>query len=364
MTEGDALSPGDEWTNHYRGLSLQVTPDGNTWWQLYNGTDRLTLEPAPERIIEQLLELKRIGGRMHVTEQGDVLTKIEADDGYDQVYVGTVDSLDGDLIPRESPEYGINLQPQGLSPGDLWPSVYDGSRYSFSGDRYWWHSSHSHKRHTIPDGLPGRIEDSLRQYKPEGGSFRVLPWGDIITLVSSHPRQQKVSRQFNDLPRVVRNIIKLRKERDVEMLPIYVGTLEECDIAIKEPTSLTDSLSEEEKKSLSSWAENLGQTSDRETKTHRTGNTGSTGNKNSRSSTNAASAQSGDIGADDSPGSTKSPTDKREFTGQHADEVQTDDKHSPDDGGIDVPEIDDDPLEWMRKDIESIEDNKNDEGSS
>lgn len=363
MTRRDTLSPGDEWNNHYRGFSLQITPDGDIWWQLYKGTDRLTLKPAPEKIIEELLKLKRIGGRVHITEQGDVLTKVEAGDDYDQLYVGTIDDLDGDLLPQGSPEYGIDLRPKGLSPGDLWPSVYDGSRYSFINDRYWWHSSHSHKRHPIPDGLTDTIESRLRQYKPEGGSFRVLPWGDVITLISTHPTQKKVSKQFNELPRVIQNIIKLRKDRDVEMLPIYVGSLDGYEINVSEPTSLTDSLSKEEQESLASWAENLGRTSSRTITTHKS-DPNSTNGENHDSLANTTTSQSSGTGTNDSSGSTKPSTCNNKPADQGNHEKKDGNKDVPDSGNDNPPKIDDDPLEWIKEDMESIGKSKIDQGPS
>jgi hypothetical protein len=348
MTEGDALSPGDEWPHHYRGFSLQVSPDREVWWQLYQGTDRLVLEPAPEEVVEQLLELKRIGGRMHVTEQGDVLTRVEAgDDEYEQVYLGTVDSLDGDLVPGDAPEYSIELRPTGLDPGDLWPSVYDGSRYSFVGDRFWWHSGQSHKRHPVPDGLTSEIENNLRRYKPDGGSFRVLPWGDVITLVSLHPTPDKVGEQFNELPRVVRNIIKLRKDRDVEMLPIYVGSLGDYRIDVTEPSSLTDSLSQEEQESLSSWAENLGRTSSRSAEDHQASRTNDEADSPSRlQSLN---------GSDSSSNNRPSPP---ESVNEAGDGDESDSRESADDSNDDPGSFGDDPMEWIRSDIEGWDNEK------
>ena len=82
------LSPGNEWPYHYRGLSLQVSPDGDVWWQLYQGTDRLHLEPAPTDIVETLLKHKRIGGRIHITEGGDALTRVEKGEEYTHIYLG------------------------------------------------------------------------------------------------------------------------------------------------------------------------------------------------------------------------------------------------------------------------------------
>lgn len=307
-----SLSPGDDWHNHYRGFSFQVSPNGEVWWQLYNGTDRLQLTPPLTAIAEGLLELKRIGGRIHITENGDVLTRLEADDGsYDDVYVGEVDpgtDLAGQLVPEGDSDHSLDLQPSGLSAGDLWPSVYDGSRYSFVGERVWWHNGSTHKRHPVSEGLPTHIHETLNRFKSRGGSFRITPWGDVITLVSIHPAPGDVAEQFATLPRVVQNIIKLRKERGVEMLPVYIGNLDGASLTVEEPASLTDDLTDEEQHELASWAENLGRTTTRSASVHK--------------------AKSSDEG-------------KR---------ASTSDGESP------GPQFEDDPMDWIEDDIEGNED--------
>lgn len=271
-----SLSRGDDWHNHYRGFSFQVSPNGDVWWQLYNGTDRLQLTPPPAEIAEDLLELKRIGGRIHITEGGNVLTRLEADDdSYLGVYVGELDpetDLDGKLVPEEDPDHSLALRPSGLSAGDLWPSVYDGSRYSFVGERVWWHNGSTHKRHPVSSGIPPSIHETLNRFKSSGGSFRITPWGDVITLVSIHPAPGDVAEQFATLPRVVQNIIKLRKERGVEMLPIYIGNIDGSSLTVEEPASLTDDLTDEEQHELASWAENLGRTTNRTASVHKAAN--------------------------------------------------------------------------------------------
>lgn len=308
MGDANSLSVGDEWPDHYRGFSLQVSPNGSVWWQLYNGTDRLELSSAPTELVEDLLELKHLGGRIHITENGHVLTRLEEDgsEEYAGLYVGDVE-LDGELVPKDAPEFSIPLRPEGLSPGDLWPSVYDGSRYSFVGDRVWWQNGSTNRRHMVDGEFPQDILQTLSRYKSRGGSFRITPWGDVITLIPSHPAPGQVQQQFGELPRVVQNIIKLRKERGVEMLPIYIGNIGDVTIDVKEPRSLTDDLSAEEQESLSSWASGLGQTSTTSTTAHKANGSSSTAE---------------------------------------------DDGHSEDESEDETPRFDDDPVEWMREDME------------
>lgn len=337
MAERAGLSVGDEWPHHYRGMSLQASPGGDVWWQLYQGTDRLRLNPAPEEVVDRLLTHKRIGGRFHVTERGDVLTRVEEGDGYEQRYLGRVDTLEGELVPDDAAEYKIDLQPDGLDPGDLWPSVYDGSRYSFVGDRFWWHSGQSHKRHPVPDGLPADVEQALRRYKPDGGSFRVLPWGDVITLVPLHPSPEKVESQFNELPRVVRNIIRLRKDRDVDMLPVYVGSVGDYPIEVEEPTSLSDKLSDEEEAALNSWAQSLGRTTRRRDSNHTVD-----------SATDAGGPTDRDPGGEPTSASESEPDSEPGHGTVEGDETGQEEG--------DPPEFDDDPVDWIMDDLNGIDD--------
>lgn len=262
------LTPGDEWPMYYRGYRLHTNPDGDVWWQVYQGTDRLFVEPTPDDLIEELLSLKRLGGRVRVTENNDVITRIEDGDEFHDVYVGEL-SLSGKFVPADAPEFGIQIQPDGLSSGDLWPSVYDGSKFSFTGDRIWWTNPDTHKRHPVTTTIPNEIHNTLTRLKPRGGSFVVTPWNDVLTLVEDAPNPDRAQEQLHELPRVIKNIILLRRERGVEMLPVYVGSLETTPIEVKEPRSLTDSLTGEERAKLNSWTGSLGPTTETDPDAHR-----------------------------------------------------------------------------------------------
>jgi hypothetical protein len=262
------LTPGDDWPGHYRGYRLQTNPDGDVWWQAYQGSDRLYLTPSPDDLVQNILSVKRLGGRVRITEDNQSIARSENGDTYDDVYVGELE-LDGKLVPEDADEYAIEVRPTGLSNGDLWTSVYDGSKFSFSGDRIWWQNPRTHKRHPVTDELPGDVRSKLQRLKPRGGSFRVTPWDDVVTLVEDPPNAEEIRQQLHDLPRVIKNIILLRRERGVEMLPIYVGSLDGTPLDIGEPKSLTDELSPEERAKLDSWAGSLGPTSETKTADHR-----------------------------------------------------------------------------------------------
>ncbi|MCG1004723.1 MULTISPECIES: hypothetical protein [Halobacterium] len=261
-------SPGDEWSSYYRGYRLQTNPNGDVWWQVYNGTERLYVEPTPDELVEDLLSLKRLGGRVRVTEAGAVITRIEDGDDYEDLYVGDL-SLSGKLIPEDQTEFSVDIRPEGLSSGDLWPSVYDGSKFSFSEDRIWWQHPQTHKRHPVKTELPDDVMTTLQRLKPSGGSFRVTPWNDVITLVEDPPNPEATREQLHNLPRVIKNIIVLRREHGVERLPVYVGSLDTVPLEVSEPRSLTDALSADERAQLDSWSGSLGPTEEIDPDEHR-----------------------------------------------------------------------------------------------
>ena len=325
------VSKGDDWPAHYRGFRLQISPDRSVWWQLYNGTDRLQLDPVPDSFVDDYLELKPTGGRIHVTETNQVLTRVdEGDRDFRDVYVGKIE-VDGELVPPEHPEFSIDIQPEGLEVGDLWPSVYDGSRYSFLDQRVWWKSGETKRRHMVDGELDADILQRLNRYKSKGGSFRITPWGDVITLVPMHPSPEQVRKQFESLPRVTQNIIKLRKERGVDMLPIYVGTIDDPSISVSDPGSLTDELSEEERESLSSWAGNLGRTSPTSADSH-------------RATSSSQTQTDGTETSDEDDSATTSGRDEPDEKTDQEEEIPDED---------DFP--DDDPLDWIRREVTNEE---------
>jgi len=252
-------APGESWTDYYRGYSFSVNAEGEVWWQAYNGTDRLRLDPVPDDVVENLLEIKRQGGRIRITEGGDVLTQTEisgTDDAFEALYVGSTD-IDGRLVPPDNPSHSVALSPTGLQPGNLWSSVYDGAKYSFAGDQFWWHDAESKLRHPFADSFPDTIVTELQRLRPQGGSFRVTPQGDVLTQIPTDRSPSDVREQFRELPRPVKRLLQLRRNRgDVDMIPVYVGTLDAVSrpIQVEEPTRLTDPLTEEEQASLEGWA--------------------------------------------------------------------------------------------------------------
>jgi hypothetical protein len=102
----------------------------------------------------------------------------------------------------------------------------------------------------------------------------VTPWNDVITLVEDPPNPDEVREQLHDLPRVIKNIIVLRRERGVERLPLYIGSLDTVPLEVSEPRSLTDALSPEERAQLDAWSGSLGETEEIDPDDHRIDDTG------------------------------------------------------------------------------------------
>lgn len=263
-----AHEPGDRWSKHYRGYRLRTNPDGDVWWQAYQGTDRLYLKPTPDSLVESLLDLKRLGGRLRITEDNDVLARVEEGDEYETYWIDTV-NLSGDLVPPDDPSFSVPMQPDNIDPGDFWPSVYDGAKYSFGPgvERIWWANPHTHKRHPVQDALPQDVSTTLSRFKPQGGSFRITPWNDVLTLVDLDQVPSETRSEFDALPRVVKNLISLRRDRGgVQKLPMYVGQVDTTPLSIADPPSLTDPFEDDD--GVGGWLDSLGETSQTDVKNH------------------------------------------------------------------------------------------------
>jgi hypothetical protein len=258
MTEPN---PGDSWEEHYRGMTFHMNSNGEMWWRQYDGSGRLYVDDPPSELLRNLQDVKPKGAQFRVTEENDVIAKVEeSGDEYDEVWVGRLEK-EVELVPDEGKEYSIETNPDGLSSGDLWPGVYDGTRYSMRNpESVWWHNPSSRLRHHVKEGsMPQSILQEIYRRKPEGGSFRVTPWGNVITLISTVPEPKKVTEQFEELPTVTKNIIQMRKQRGLDMLPVYIGSIEADKIRTGEPRRVDDEVTDEMLEDIESWIKNLGE---------------------------------------------------------------------------------------------------------
>lgn len=262
MSDETAYQAGVNWNEHYRGLRLHINGKKEMWWRQYNGEQRLFVADPPNDLVEKLIDHKPLGGRVHITEQGTVIAKREddEDDIYEQIYIGEL-NRGIELHPGGDADFAVTLTPTDLEVGDLWPSVYDGAKYSLTAsDEIWWNNPQTKQRHAVTNGIPEGIAQEILLRKNRGGSFRITPWGDVITLIEAVPDPGKAKEQFSDLPRAIQNIIQLRSERGLEMLPIYVGTIDEPAIELTEPRDLTSKINSSEWDDIEQWIESLGPT--------------------------------------------------------------------------------------------------------
>jgi len=261
MTE-TSYTRGDAWDEHYRGLTLHISAKEEMWWQQYNGEQRLHVADPPADLVDAMLELKPLGAQFRVTEQRDVIAKREDanEEIYEEIYVGRFEEPT-ELRPDGDEEFAVSLAPDDVEMGDLWPSVYDGARYSLtSADDIWWQNSASRQRHPVASGIPAEIANQLLMHKSEGGSFRITPWGDVITLIDAVPDPGQVKQQYANLPRVVQNIIQLRSDRGLDMLPVYIGSIDTDNIVLDEPRDLTAKINSSEWEDIEQWIDSLGPT--------------------------------------------------------------------------------------------------------
>jgi len=249
VKEIDKMKPNDDWSGHYRGYRLRADDRQNVWWVPYRGEERLYSRNAPKEILIGIKKVKPEGGSVRVTETGDVIGKVNENGEWKPKWIGR---LKKPLVfsTRDSPNIKLNMRPTGLDPGHIWSSIYDGAKYSFQGrDRLWWTNPEGYRQYAN-ERFPEKILKELLYYKTNGGSVRITPWGDVLTLVPTHPAPpEKLIRQFDALKPIVANIIRLRKERDVYMLPVYIGEID-FEITLNPPRKLTEPLSPEKREEM------------------------------------------------------------------------------------------------------------------
>ena len=239
----------NKWKRHYRGYKLHVDDNQRTWWVPYIGEERLFALNMPKTLLENIRKVKPIGGSIRVTEVGDVVGKVEENDSWTPKWIG---KLTKPLIfsTNDDSKIKLKMRPTNINAGDIWPSIYDGAKYSFLGrDRIWWTNPEGYRQYAN-EQFPVKILKELLYYKTTGGSVRITPWGDILTLVPTHPAPPKeLIKQFDELNPIVRNIIAIKKERGLKMLQVYIGEID-FEITLKPPRKLTEPLTPEKRKEM------------------------------------------------------------------------------------------------------------------
>ena len=208
---------GDRWDEHYRGTKYHCKPDGEFWWELPDrqnmATVRIVATGGFQPVADAYLSLRPEGGSLRVTETGVVLTRMPTDT-WEAVYVADYD------VPLEFAS--VDVLGRGVAPLGLWPSFYDGARYSYKGGRLWWRNSADGVWQETRETLPPDIEARFRQVKPDGGSIRVTENGKVLALIAPQPLPPGLKEQYEALTDLQKRLIEV-KMRNVALLPVFLG---------------------------------------------------------------------------------------------------------------------------------------------
>jgi len=241
------IQPGDRWQYHYRGTRYHYNSDQKVWWQTSKDGLKVKVKSGHENIIKNLISLGPAGGSFRITETGDVIMKNEGKDGWKEIFVC---EMDEPLVFEEN----IEINPQSIQPGDLWPGFYDGARYSFSMDKTWWKNPEGFRQYVI-ETLPKELVLHFRKFKRQGGSFRITENGHVITLIEIQPLPNKLKDQWERLSTTMQRIIATKVNR-TEMLPIYVGRYY-AGINLKPRQDFSQPLTDDERNNMLDYLDNF-----------------------------------------------------------------------------------------------------------
>lgn len=254
QTVGQRLDPEKDF---YRGGVYHFNSDNQIWWrpikEAYQGGLKATVTSRHHKLLKLLRQLKPDGGSFRVTENNAVLTKIPNEgikdhgEEWEAVYVC---ELDRPFTFKED----IDPAPSHLEPGDIWPSFYDGAKYSAvrdgRGTRMWFRNNHyrNYVEHDPALGgvMPVAIEKEFAYYKGQGGSLRVTENGYVITLISPQPLSDDLRRQWEKLSVTQQRLVELKVE-GTRMLPIYLGQWVNPAVKLKPRKDYSIKLSKEDR---------------------------------------------------------------------------------------------------------------------
>ncbi len=211
----ETLQPGDPWPEHYRGTRYHYDSEGHMWWLTPKVGSRVYVKKGQSDVVKELLRLRPEGGSFRITETGHVIMRdLNSDPPGKPIYVTDY----GGSLEFEH----VDNSAAGLVPKDIWPSFYDGAKYSFMGDRIWWNNPETGTKQLAREHLPDPVMRVLSALKPEGGSFRVTENGRVLTLIPPQPMPVQLQAQYNKLSNAQKNLIAV-KVVSTSMLPVYVG---------------------------------------------------------------------------------------------------------------------------------------------
>lgn len=232
-------------TPRYRGSKYHFDSEGNIWWSVPESGGRINARSGVNRIAPLLLAKRKEGGSFRITEAGEILTLKSDPDGV----TGEVLQVGKYQQPLEFE--GVDVLGKGISAFDLWPSFYDGARYSFRGDKIWWHNPKDGTDQYTNESLPPALLGRLARVKPQGGRFCVTENGCVLTLIPPQPLPANIVAQFGSLSDLQRNLVRIKTET-AEMIPIFIGTFK-SGFTLKPVRRLTDPLTDSELERLSKF---------------------------------------------------------------------------------------------------------------
>lgn len=236
------LDPGDVWDDpaegYYRGSKYHCSTRGEVWWALPSGLGKVRAIAGHEDIVAEFLKLRPAGGSFRITEDGAVITRDPTT--FSPIYVCEY----GETLHFEE----VNVVGAGAQPLDLWPSFYDGSRYSFKKGRTWWRDPEGISWRETRETLPNEIRDRFFKVKPDGGSLRITENGKVLTLIAPQPLPRNIEDQYNALNNTQKNLIAV-KTHAVELLPVYLGEFH-GGLTLRPARGLNEPLSPQEETDL------------------------------------------------------------------------------------------------------------------
>lgn len=208
---------GKEYMGVYRGTKYHIDYKKNVWWRPNRSVSRIPVKFANEDILDKIIEIKPQGGSFRITEDKEVLTKTFLHDGgYISVFVGKIeDDLSFD---------NFQWEPENIKKGWLWPSIYDGTKFSVNTNNQLLMHIGEQKVYAKEghEELTKKVLDFIG--KQGGGSFRINENGHMITLMYKAPYPDKIKKQLEELSPEEKNLIDIRKQTEKDdRVPIYIG---------------------------------------------------------------------------------------------------------------------------------------------